>query len=336
MKIGIAGSGGIVRVALEALRQAEGAEAAAICVREPKLALGRELAERFGIGSVYTDYDKMLADPALDFIYIGIVNSLHYDYARRALEAGKHVIAEKPFTSTAEEARELLALAERRRLYLLEAVTTLYSPDYLRARELLGSIGPVRLVQANFSKRSSRYGDYLDGRVLPAFDPAFSGGALYDLNIYNLHLVAGLFGAPREIRYLANIGPNGIDTSGAAALAYPGFVALCCAAKDSDGDNFALIQGENGSIRLDGPPNLCSSLTVTVGGVVEHIEFGAPDNHMVNEFRAFEEIYRTGQWEKSMDTLRHSALVMELAARARRDAGIVFPADTAGNAARTR
>ncbi|CAM4282323.1 Gfo/Idh/MocA family protein [Saccharibacillus endophyticus] len=328
MKIGIAGSGMIVRVALDALAAIEGTKVTAICVRERSEQTGHELAERYHIDTVHTDYDRMLQDPDVEFIYIGIVNSLHYDYAKRALEAGKHLLVEKPFTSTVEEAQELLELAESKKLYLFEAVVTPYSPDYLKVRELLPEIGRIRLVQSNFSKRSSRYGDYLEGKVLPAFDPALAGGALYDLNIYNLHFTLGLFGRPNDARYIGNLGPNGIDTSGVLTLAYDGFAAACLAGKDSDGDCFTLLQGENGSIRVDGPPNMCSSITLKTREREETFTFEVPDNHMSNEFRAFARMYRNREWEKSMDMLRHSVLVMDIATKARREAGIAFAADT--------
>lgn len=327
MKIGIAGSGMIVRIALDALTKIEEVKVTAICVREKSLESGQKLAAQYGIAEVYTDYEIMLRDPEVEFVYIGIVNNLHYAYAKRALQAGKHVLIEKPFTSTFQEAQELLRLAEASRLYLIEAIVTPYSPDYRKVRELLPEIGPIRLMQSNFSKRSSRYGDYLNGIILPAFDPALAGGALYDLNIYNLHMALGLFGRPNEARYIGNIGPNGIDTSGVLTLSYDGFAASCCAAKDSDGDCFTLIQGEAGSIRIDGPPNLCSTVMLKTREREEVFSFEAPENHMTNEFRSFAQIYRNGEWARSLDALRHSVLVMEIATNVRRAAGIEFAAD---------
>ncbi len=327
MKIGVVGSGMIVRIALGALAEIQEIAVTAICVREKSLEAGQKLAERHGIARVYTDYETMLRDPEVEFVYIGIVNSLHYEYAKQALQAGKHAIVEKPFTSTSEEAQELLILAEASRSYLFEAIVTPYSPDYRKVRERLPEIGPVRLVQSNFSKRSSRYGDYLNGNVLPAFDPAMAGGALYDLNIYNLHMAIGLFGRPNEARYIGNVGPNGIDTSGVLTLSYDGFAACCCAAKDSDGECFTLIQGESGSIRIDGPPNLCSPVALKIGEREETFAFETPDNHMTNEFRSFAGMYRNGEWERCIEALRHSVSVMEIATNVRRAAGIVFPAD---------
>lgn len=327
MKIGVAGSGMIVRIALDALAEIEEVNVTAICVREKSLETGQKLADQYGIAEVYTDYEAMLRDPEVEFVYVGIVNSLHYEYAKRALQAGKHALIEKPFTSTFKEAQELLRLAEASRSYLFEAIVTPYSPHYRKVRERLLEIGPIRLMYSNFSKRSSRYGDYLNGSVLPAFDPALSGGALYDLNIYNLHMAIGLFGRPEQARYIGNIGPNGIDTSGVLTLSYDGFAASCCAAKDSDGDCFTLIQGEAGSLRIDGPPNLCSPVTLKTREREETFAFETPENPMTNEFRSFAEMYRNGEWARCLEALRHSVSVMEIATHARRAAGIEFAAD---------
>ncbi|OWA34570.1 hypothetical protein B9G55_15220 [Saccharibacillus sp. O16] len=327
MKIGMIGSGMIVRVALDALGELDDVQVTAIGVRKKSLETGQQLAQQYSIPSVYTDYERLLQDPQVEYVYIGIVNSLHYDYAKRALQAGKNVIVEKPFTSTVEEARELLEQAEAAKRYVWEAIVTPYSPDYHQVRQLLPQIGPIRLVQSNFSKRSSRYDDYLSGKVHPAFDPALAGGALYDLNIYNLHLVVGLFGRPHQAAYVGNLGPNGIDTSGVLTLAYEGFAVSCCAAKDSDADSFTLIQGEQGRIRIDGPPNLCSSVTIWTHEGQQTFTFDRPSNHMTHEFRSFIQLNQAGDWERCMEALRHSVTVMDIATSVRRQAGISFAAD---------
>ena len=106
MRIGIAGNGMIVRRMLQDIKEIPEIETAAICVREKSLEKGRILAEEFGIPAVDTDYRTFLEREDMDTVYIGIVNQMHYEYAKKALEAGKHVICEKPFTVTAGEAKE--------------------------------------------------------------------------------------------------------------------------------------------------------------------------------------------------------------------------------------
>ncbi|MFB5678627.1 Gfo/Idh/MocA family protein [Paenibacillus terreus] len=327
MKIGIAGNGMIVRFCLDALQEIEAIECTAICVRKDAIEKGEKLAKTYGIGKIYTDYGAMLKDAEIDFIYIGIVNSLHYEYAKKALEAGKHVIVEKPFTSTLQEAVSLEKLSREKKLFLFEAITLLYSPNYQFIKEQLHLIGDIKLIQCNFSKVSSRYSDYAAGTVLPAFDPYYSGGALYDINIYNLHFVAGLLGMPQEVRYLANRGHNGIDTSGVVTLRYDQCPAVCCGAKDSDSDSFITIQGERGFIRLDSPPNLADSVIVSIGQDKRTSNFNKVQNHMVNEFVAFAEMFRSGNYDECYQNLRHSVSVIDIACQARQDAGIRFAAD---------
>jgi predicted dehydrogenase len=311
MKIGIAGSGKIVRTALETLRQVDTVRCTALCVRPQSLDKGRALAAEFKISRVYTDYADLLGDEKLDFIYIGLPNHLHTEYARRAMEAGKHVILEKPFTPTAKEARELATMARKQGLFLFEAITNQYNRNYLRIYARLKELGAIKLVQCNYSQYSSRYDRYRQGEVLPAFDPACYGGALYDLGVYSLHFVTGLFGRPQSITYTANRGWNGVDTSGVVTMAYESFVATCVCAKDSSSPGFAIIQGENGYMRVEGSPSFCPELEVCIGGEREHFHGEYASLRMKEEFEAFAYIWKKRDYATCSIALNHTVQVME-------------------------
>ena len=232
MKLGIVGSGGIVKDVLIALKPINTIEIQAIWVRPHSKAKGQALAQENNIPQVYTDYEAFLGQADIDTAYIALVNSAHYEYAKKALLAGHNVIVEKPFGSNLREVQELVHLAKEKNLFLWEAVSLLHMPNFRKLQELLPKLGPIRMVQANYSQYSSRYDKYLKGTVLPAFDPQLSGGALYDINIYNLNLIIGLFGMPNSLIYLARKGFNGIDTSGVVLMSYPEFQALAIGAKD--------------------------------------------------------------------------------------------------------
>lgn len=235
MKIGTIGTGSIVSwVMTEALR-ADGMEWGAVCSRREET--GRALADRFGVAKVYTDLDAMLADEALDFIYVASPNSLHYAQTRRALLAGKNVICEKPFAPTRAQAEELAALAQEKGLFLFEGITTMYLPHLALIREKLAEIGPVRQAACTFCQYSSKYDALCAGETPNVFNPAFAGGALMDINLYNLYFAYGLFGVPEKLSYHAHKYANGIDTSGVLVLEYPDFVCQCTGAKDCQGDN---------------------------------------------------------------------------------------------------
>ena len=176
-------------------------EVAALCCRPQSAPKAEAWAAQYGIGRVCTDEAALLAEGGFDAVYIGTANHLHHSTAKRVLAAGYHVILEKPFTATAAEARELFALADSKGVMIFEAITTPYLPEYAFLQQELPKIGPVRGVMASFCARSRRYDDYLAGIWNTTFDPACSGGALYDMNVYNLHYLWGLLGMPERCEY---------------------------------------------------------------------------------------------------------------------------------------
>lgn len=264
MKLGIAGTGKIVEDALYATRPLEAVSVNAIFARPHSKAKGDALAKQYAISTVYTDYEEMLDQADMDTVYIGLINSVHYEYARKALEKGKHVILEKPFAGTLAETEDLIQMAKRQGLFVFEAITVLHNDVIEKMRADLPRLGSIRMMLANYSQYSSRYDRYLAGDVDHSFDPAFLGGALRDINVYNIHYAVALFGQPKHVQYFPNIGFNGIDTSGTLIMEYDGFSAVCTGAKDSDSPGFVSIQGEKGYIKIDGKPNVAPNLTTVI------------------------------------------------------------------------
>jgi predicted dehydrogenase len=196
-------------------------------------------------------------------------------------------------------------------------------------------------VQLDFSQYSSRYGAYLRGEDPNVFSPAFSGGALMDLNYYNLNFVTGLFGSPGSIRYFPNRGPNGIDTSGVLVMEYDGFVCTAAACKDSAGPNFVQIQGENGYLHSPSTSsNLRDGVTLRLGNAAggnpagntggnaeEFFNLQKNPNALFYEILDFAEAFASGDRSRCDAPLEESLLAARLVDRVRRDAGIRFDAD---------
>lgn len=264
MNIGILGTGSIARTMAAEFAKVPAFRCEAVCSRQQ--ATGEALAQQFGIPKVYTDYDAMLADPDIELVYIATPNSLHYAQTKAALLAGKNVLCEKPFVPTVAEADELIALAKEKHLFLFEAITTAHHPNYALAKQYLDDIGSLRIVSCTFCQYSSRYDAFMNGQTPPVFDPSYCGGALMDLNIYNIYFVVGLFGDPKAVHYYPNRHANGIDTSGILILEYPDFVCQCTAAKDCSAHNSAQIIGTEGSILIEPGSSNCQKLVVTRKG----------------------------------------------------------------------
>ena len=264
MKLGIIGTGKIIIDALYAMEPLKEISCNAIFARPRSKDKGEELAKQYSIPDVYTDYDELLDKADIDTVYIGLINSVHYEYAKRALEKKKNVILEKPFAGTYEEAKGLIDLARQNDLFVFEAITVLHNDVIEKMKENLPKLGKIRMMLANYSQYSSRYDNYLAGQVDHAFDPEFLGGALRDINVYNIHYAVELFGLPEKTHYYPNIGFNGIDISGTMVMEYDGFSAVCTGAKDSDSPGFVSIQGEKGYMRIDGKPNVAPNLTIVI------------------------------------------------------------------------
>jgi predicted dehydrogenase len=339
MKIGTVGTNVIVAGFIEAARQTGRAEIVSCYSRK------RESADAFAaaqkIPRAFAGRDAFLNDPSPDFIYVAAPNSLHFSWTRDALMAGRNVICEKPFMSNGAELREVVDLARERGLFLFEALTVPHLPNYRLIREKLPLLGPIRLVQLNFSQYSSRYGAYLRGEDPNVFSPAFSGGALMDLNYYNLAFVTGLFGPPGPIRYFPNRGRNGIDTSGVLVMEYGGFVCTAAACKDSASPNFAQIQGEEGCLHSpSASSHLRDGVTLHVRDAGGHAGENAggyaggyagentedffnlqkEPNALFYEIMDFAEIFAAGDRSCCEAPLEESLLVARLVDQVRRDA----------------
>lgn len=322
MRLAIVGSGMIVREFLSIAPEVAGLQLAAICGRPESRAKLEQLSSTYGIDRVHVDYDQCLADPAVDTVYVALPNSLHFAAARQALLAGKHVICEKPFVLRAAELATLRELATRRGLVLVEAISNQYLANYRYLQDHLPELGDLRVVQCEYSQFSSRYPAFRDGEVRPAFDPEMGGGALMDIGIYALHLVAGLLGRPRSVRYTANVS-RGVDTSGVVVLEYEGAIAVCVCAKDSPGPSRTKLQGTEGTIVMPAPPNTCDRLVVTRRGEpAQDVDRSVHPHRMVEEFRAFEAMIREVDLAERDRRLDHSELVLELATTALATAGI--------------
>ena len=325
MKLGILGTGKIVREFLPWLVEHTPFAVQAICSTERSAELAQSLCSQYGVPQHTTNFLELLQ--WVDVVYIAVPNLQHVRYARVALEAGKHVIVEKPLAPTAVQTEELVNLARHKKVFLFEAITTQYLENYAKIRELLPRIGTVKLVQCNFSQYSSRYDAFCAGDVQPAFDPACAGGALMDLGVYNVSYIVGLFGEPNQVKYTANM-ERGIDTSGVLTMEYRSFKAVSINAKDSSSPARYIIQGTKGYLLQKSTANFCGGVTFhPYKGREEHFNLSAGRPRQAAEFHAIARAIESGDQELCNRMLDTSVAVSRVLETARRDAGIRFPSE---------
>lgn len=180
---GIIGAGNIAHKFIEAVRMTKNADVTAVASKS--LERARDWAEKEGLSRYYDSYETLLADPDIDIIYIATLSNAHYDNIKACLEAGKHVICEKPMTQTAFQAQEMITLAREKQLFLMEGMWSRFLPKSLRVRRWIqeGRIGELHLMQANIGwKADKTYNKRL-------FYPELGGGSLYDIGIYPMELL---------------------------------------------------------------------------------------------------------------------------------------------------
>ena len=189
INLGIIGAGWIAGKMAETLTGLAHPDISLYAVSSRSLDKARSFASRWGIPHAYGSYEEMLADPEVNLVYVATPHSHHFAHASLAVEAGKAVLCEKAFTANAREAAALLALAERKGVFITEAIWTRYMPLSLKVKEILdsGRLGRPRMIQASLC-----YAMEQKERILR---PELCGGALLDLGVYCLNFMRMYFGS---------------------------------------------------------------------------------------------------------------------------------------------
>jgi predicted dehydrogenase len=205
-------------------------------------------AARFGIPTAHGSYAALAADPGVDIIYVATPHPLHADNAIMALNAGKHVLIEKPFTINAREAQAIVDLAASKGLVALEAMWTRFLPHMLRIREIVASgvLGEVRSVLADHTR------DLPDDPAHRLNAMELGGGALLDLGIYPISFAVDILGLPTEISAMARFKATGADAEVATMFRHAdGAMSVTLSTSDNGGPNVATILGTAGRIAID-------------------------------------------------------------------------------------
>lgn len=326
IQIGLVGNGPIVSGFVDAVNKVEGIQVKALYLRPHNKGKGYEV--HFGTDTVYYEYESLLEDESLDFIYIALPNSLHYPYAKQALEANKHVILEKPFTSNLNETNDLIRLAKEKKRFLFEAISVIHMPNFKYIKDALTKLGSISLVHANYSQYSSKYPKLLSGELPNVFNPDFSGGTLVDINYYNLYATVALFGMPKDSHYYAKQHENGVDLAGTLVLEYEGFVSVLNGAKDSSSMNYFQVQGDQGFINVVDGINGVSKLDVTLNQEHTSVNLQEEPNRLYYEVEQFVSIYQKQDLEACYKLLELSVQVMTLLDKSLGQIGLEYHSPT--------
>jgi predicted dehydrogenase len=283
-------------------------------------------AARHRIPTAHPSYEALAADPEVDVVYVATPHPMHAANAALALRGGKHVLVEKPFTLNASEARNVVELAEREQLVVLEAMWTRWLPHMVRLREILaaGTIGDVRTVIADHNQKLPSDPEH---RINA---PELGGGALLDLGIYPVSFAWDVFGEPQSVTAISSPTATGVDRQTAMLLGYAGGQqAVLHTALDTAGPNTASVIGTAGWIALRDTFYAPTSFTVydSEGGVVEEFD-GAVDQRGM-QFQAWELERRVAAGPSAGDILTpaESVGIMRTLDEVRRQIGLAYPGE---------
>jgi len=247
VKLGIVSTAHINRLVIPGAHASDKVDLIAVASRDQ--ARADEYAKKWEIERAYGSYDALLSDPDVDAVYISLPNTMHAEWSIKAVEAGKHVLVEKPFSRHPEEVEAAFDAAERAGRLLTEAFMFRHNPQTARVAELVrdGTIGELRIVRTAFS-----YSLYDADNIRLRTD--VEGGSLMDVGCYCVSGSRLLAGEPEDVLGRAYIGPTGTDWVFAGSMGFPGQVAALfdCGTSLPDRDELEAI-GTEGSVFLDDP-----------------------------------------------------------------------------------
>jgi predicted dehydrogenase len=318
---GILGPGGIARAFANGLKAAPGATLAAIGSRSQ--AKSEAFAKEFGAARAHGSYEALAADPGVDAIYIATPHPMHLAAATLCLERGKAVLCEKPITVNAGEAEQLIAVARRKKAFLMEAMWTRFLPAIAQVRAWLkdGAIGEPRMLSADFGFRC---GGEPTSRLMA---PDLAGGGLLDVGVYTVALASMVFGgAPKEVRALAHLGATGVDEQNAMACSWPaGQLAVLTSAVRTSTAQEARIYGTAGSIHVPGFWHARSATLHRDGKPAETAEPPFEGNGYNYQAVEVARCLEQGLTESPVIPLDESLAIQRTMDEARRQFGLVYP-----------
>lgn len=316
---GILSTGNIAHSFATGLQSAKDAELVAVGSRHQDNA--DKFAQEFDIPHAHGSYEALVNDSDVDVIYIGTPHVFHAENTLLCLNAGKHVLCEKPFTVNANQAEECFRVAKEKNLFLMEAIWMRFIPATIKLQELIndGVIGDITLVKADFS---------FDFPFLPEhrlLNRELGGGSLLDVGIYPISFTTLLLGKPNQVDSHAIIGKTGVDEQCAMLFHYDNASALLSGGINGSMKNEAVVKGTKGKITVHAPFFVSEKLTLEIYGEHEEvIKLPFEGNGYNYEAEAVHSALRAGQIEHEVIPHSETMMTMTLMDEMRQKWGLVY------------
>lgn len=326
MKLSVVGTSEITEKILDAVKFLQDIELDAVLSRVASK--GELFIKKYGFRRHVSTLED-LAKTGTDAVYIASPNNCHYTQAKILIEHKKHILLEKPFTSNSREMNELIDLAKRNNVVIMEAVVTPSLLNFRKLKAMLQEENEITHVSLAFAKVSSKIDNFLRGETVSSFSRDMSGGSLMDLGLYGVWFAVALWGEPNKINHHSVVKlPSYVDGKGVLVLSYDNFDVEIKHSKISNDGTDAHIYTKTKEIIVHYFPTASKIITIdnSNGNTIQD-ESVADDHstyyHEISEFLTCVKESR----ESTINSLKNTQIVMGILDEARRQANIVFPSD---------
>lgn len=317
---GILGPGGIAQAFAKDLTFIEGHTIGAVGSRS--IANAEKFANTFG-GTAYGSYEELVADSSIDAIYVATPHPAHHDNVILALNAGKPVLCEKPFSVNAKQAQAMVDAAAKNKVALMEAMWARFLPHYAKVREIVASgvLGPILSIHADHGQRLADQG------IARLVDPQLAGGALLDLGIYPISFAHMILGNPTSITSKAVMTDRGVDAQTSMIFSYDnGAQAVLTTTMIEQTPCRAVVAGLHGWLEIDRTfYNPASMRVILNDGSVTEYPSAYTGHGLREQAESFKQIVQSGAVESKVLTWKDTVDIMKSMDTVRSQIGLRYP-----------
>lgn len=319
LKWGITGLGGIAHKFVNDLALVESSKLYAVASRSNEKA--KAFAKQYKAEKAYGNYEDLLKDEAVDIVYIATPHSSHKNLSIKALQAGKHVLCEKPLAVNHNQVEAMIATAKKENRFLMEALWSKFNPNIQAVLRLIkdGVIGEISHINADFCFLRAEDPKHR------LFNMELAGGALLDVGVYPVFLAYSILGIPKAIAATANFANTGVDMQTAAIFNYPKATANIMCGLRSDSDMVAKIYGTKGSIFIDARWHEAQSFQLIKNGVVETKSHLTKGKGFTYEIEECVKCIRSNNLESEVWSHQNSLDLISLTDQIREQVGLKYP-----------
>jgi scyllo-inositol 2-dehydrogenase (NADP+) len=328
VKFAVIGTSKITKMFIAAAVQDERFELHAVYSRNIENA--KAFAKEYHAALIFNDLSALGQCQEIDAVYIASPNSYHAQQAIQMMQAGKHVLCEKPIAVNSNEFKAMVSTAKQNNVCLMEAMLSSFVPNFITIKNSLNKIAPLRKFTASYCQYSSRYPAYLHGDNPNTFNLAFANGSLVDIGIYPLYAAISLFGMPDNVQSQCTKLASGVDGCGDVLLSYEKSLqlqAVISHSKVSSGENVGELQGEQGRIVWQHSSEFNQVKLVFNDGEEQILSVDQKSNKMAYECQHFLDLISDKCIESPVNSWQLSFDVLKVLEQVRDQQSIVYPND---------